>query len=516
MLKTILQNVIIVLAYIITLEVILFFAGFPPGASNFTEAIVIRNQLNTKKSNDEIRIFAFGESTMKGAHYSPVSDPALWLDTYLKHYLPDENIRVVNFARMGRGIDYTLRVFKEALAFQPDIAIFYNGHNDYFPKERKDEIASESNPVKYLGRKILLKSRFVSWLNRILIKIRMKRDKLQEDRMGHMIIETNPRSMIPSMRTPRNEDFYWKNLDYFRDRVTQILELGNIHDVELVFFLPVSNIKDFEPVESRHLKNISEEQLLVWNQAYQKGMRLEAKNKLDPALEAYQIAYEIDDTYANLAFRMGKIYFKKKEYDKSRDSFERSRDYDVVIVRATKDLHAVYRSLEKEKGLVLIDTEALLESVIEGGVLGEPLFEDNVHLSIEGHSYLGKKAAEVIAEKQWIAPYELWRWDQEPHFEEVEDYLGIDKELRTSSYIKVADYYSNRFKPRLRYAEKAYRLSPENTQAIRELAWTYWLMGKKEISLKLYKQLQRINSEALQDVFALQHDIEDFIKNTNS
>ena len=64
--------------------------GQPPGASRFAERIIIKQHLTLKKPKGEFRIFAFGESTMHGAHYAPVSSPAQWLEKYLSHHSEED------------------------------------------------------------------------------------------------------------------------------------------------------------------------------------------------------------------------------------------------------------------------------------------------------------------------------------------------------------------------------------------------------------------------------------------
>ena len=68
--------------------------------------LFLREEITMDKPEDEFWIFTYGESTMHGAHYWPASSPARWLEVYLKDFLPDKKIRVINFARMGQGAEF--------------------------------------------------------------------------------------------------------------------------------------------------------------------------------------------------------------------------------------------------------------------------------------------------------------------------------------------------------------------------------------------------------------------------
>src|SRR4051812_33450114 len=97
------QSIAVAILFLAVLEGICFLTGVPQGGARYTEAVLVREKLSARKSADEIRIFTYGESPMHGSHYWPYSNPARWLEVYLKEFLPDKKVRVINFARMGQG-----------------------------------------------------------------------------------------------------------------------------------------------------------------------------------------------------------------------------------------------------------------------------------------------------------------------------------------------------------------------------------------------------------------------------
>ncbi len=497
------QGIEILFAILISaagLEGLCYALGFAPGMEDFVQAQAIRQHLTVRKPKGEIRIFTYGESTMHGAHYAPHSSPATWLELYLKKFLPDKSFRVVNFARLGQGIDYTAQVFEETLVYKPDIAIFYNGHNDFLFENRFDQIESVREPVRFYTVKWLEKSRLISHIYRQIIKHRMRRRENRQDRMGHEVIETPLSAVAGTYQILRTDTAYRENLRFFRDKVQTIAVAARRRGVRVLFLKPISNLKDFAPLQSAHMKTLPESQLREWEQFWQAGQEYQAQGSLDQALENFQKAYALDGTYAELAYRLGQIYFAKTEYAKARRFFEEARDNDAKPVRATTELQDVLTGLAHTQGLELLDVSSVLSREVPSGILGLPVIEDNVHFSVRGQALAGREIALALAERGWIAPKVSWQFAQEPSYEAGVAQFGVNAEILTAAFIKVADYFGNRFEERILYAQKAVELSPQNPSAIRALAWAYWLSGRQDKAAETYHQLKQIDQKIFQEV----------------
>ena len=505
--KASLQILIATLALFGFLEILFRFVG-APGAGRFVEEIVIKEHLSRWKPEGEIRIFTFGESTMQGAHYAPVSTPARWLRVYLKEFLPDQKVRVVDFSRLGCGSDFILRAFKSTLIYKPDVAFFYMGHNVFLPGGRKDRVISER---ARLGRRIDFLSRrsyFISTVHRWVIQIMMRRSRNKTaGSFGYEVVETPPVGTKSEDMIPRGGPAYWENVDFFKANVHQILVAAKERGARALFFKPVSNLKDFAPSHSFHREGLAPEALSRWDELYQAGVEKQTRGDLNAALELDEQAYAIDPNYADLSFRLGQLHFKTGDLGKAREFFEEARDRDVPVVRATKDILAALEELKEREGLELIDIEKILVSEAPGGILGEPIIEDNVHLSVKGHSLMGWTMAEEIANRNWIRPKAEWRFDQIPPFGEIAAELGVNEDLLFSADLKMASYFGSRFDNRIRYAERALMIHPGDPYALRHLAWAHWLMGEHVEALEIYRKLEKINPGALEEVFTLQPEI---------
>jgi tetratricopeptide (TPR) repeat protein len=207
---------------------------------------------------------------------------------------------------------------------------------------------------------------------------------------------------------------------------------------------------------------------------------------------------------------MGQIYFSRGDLQTARVSFEEARDNDQIVFRANKDILKVLEDLEENGELELVDTEKALVSEVPGGILGEPVIMDNAHLIDEGQARVARLLAEEIAQRDWIAPRGEWQFERQRPYEQIAGELGITPAFLCSVYLKTVNYLGSRFENRVRFARKALEIDPENVRALRYLAWTYWLMGKKDQAMETYRRLAAVDSLALQEVFQKQPDIREF------
>ena len=479
-----------------------------PGGGRFIEKIVIQEHLNLRKPKDEIRIFTYGESTMRGAHYSPVSSPVHWLRVYLKDFLPSRKIQVVDFSRLGCGTEFVYRAFKNTIYYKPDLAIFYVGHNAFLPDNRKNKIEARTKKFRYRFNILTRKSYLISAVYRWMLKGRAKLGVQEpEDKFEFDVIETPPKDVKLEDVIPKDSSAYSENIDFFRQNISKILELSKKNHVPVLFLRPVCNLKDFAPTYSVHIKKLNSEELSRWESLYEAGKKKQTQENWLEAAEFYTQAYMLDSTYADLSFRLGQAYFKNGDLEKAHQLFEEARDNDALPVRVTKEILEVFEEFKKAGSLELADTGKVLISEVPGGILGEPIIEDNVHLSIKGHSLLGRLMAEEMAQRNWIEPKSNWQFARTRSYDEITKELGVNQNLLVSADLKMVSYFGNRFDNRIRFAKRALEIEPRNPRALRYLAWTYWLMGEKKNALETYQTLKQIDPSSLEEVFKAQPDI---------
>ena len=83
------------------------------------------------KGPSEIRLFAFGGSTVKGAPVPEVGFVAQ-IQYWVHRLYPNRNIRVYNFGYPAADTAYVLRQLTRRLDDQPDLVIVETGGNEFF------------------------------------------------------------------------------------------------------------------------------------------------------------------------------------------------------------------------------------------------------------------------------------------------------------------------------------------------------------------------------------------------
>ncbi len=493
---------------LILLEVFFQIAQTPRLGSRFTESVVWREKLVRHKSKHEIRIFGYGESSLLGAHYAPYSSPLKWMAEYLNEFLPDKEIRVVNFARMGRGSDFALQTLRETLDYKPDLVVVYLGHNDFLPDERYSDAYSIRHPHKRFWGNFFAQSRFISFFYRTAIRVSIKRrENRDKDRMGALTIESPPHELNMGAGIPPSHPDYALGLNFYRENLETMIQLTKKAGIPIMFVRPVANLKDFAPLQSMHLKSLNSEELQKWEKLFDQGKKLLVEGNAAAAFNYFDQAYAIDPTYADLPFYLAKIYFDRGDLEKARSLFIEARDRDVMMCRANSDMLRVLDQLTQKAGVPLLDAEKAILPEALGGIPGEPVIDDNVHLSIPGHARLGRAMTEMIADTGWLGPRKAWNFSLEKKFQDISKSFGLTSEREAEALIQVAQYFGTRYENRIRVSERALQVAPKDALILRNLAWTYWIAGRKVESIQIYKQLKSLHPDQFEEVMKVFPDI---------
>jgi len=329
-----------------------------------------------------------------------------------------------------------------------------------------------------------------------------------EDQVGTLNIEDPPTGIGLDNKVVRDSPYYKGNIEHFRQNLEKIVKLAQSKKIPAIFFKPAGNLKDFTPTCSMHRKTLSKEQENQWGQFFEAGQKAQTAGDFSGALQSYEKAFSLDPTYADLSFRLAQIHRKTGELEKARQLFRQAKDDDCIIVRAPKDIEEIFDKLQKEKRVTVLDAEKLLIAEAPGGILGDPIVEDNVHFSIKGHAILGRALAQEIEERGWIAPKTEWQFNRERSYDEIAAQLGVTNELLFSGFLKCVSYFGSKFDSRILYAQKALAIHPNDPAALRHLAWSYWLQGDKTRALEIYHRLNQIAPAELKKVFQARPEIQ--------
>jgi lysophospholipase L1-like esterase len=129
-----------------------------PGTSLFNSQGYRGRELASRKSPDEIRIFAVGDSNTLGWYGERDANWPMYLEEQLRPQYPA--LSVQNAGVSGYSSFQGLRRFEEALPYQPDVVIFSFGANDAMRVTMSDAEYARAGPPWLALERALLHLRF--------------------------------------------------------------------------------------------------------------------------------------------------------------------------------------------------------------------------------------------------------------------------------------------------------------------------------------------------------------------
>ena len=110
------------------------------------------------------------------------------------------------------------------------------------------------------------------------------------------------------------------------------------------------NLKDSAPFTSAHRTDLADSERAAWEAAVKEGAALEESGQQAQALQRYLAAAAIDDRYAELQFRFGRVQWNLGDFAQARERFGLARDLDVLRFRADSRINDTIRSVAKASG----------------------------------------------------------------------------------------------------------------------------------------------------------------------
>lgn len=444
-----------------------------------------------KKQPGEYRIFIFGGSSAYGFPVADRYSIAAWLRKSFPHLLPDKKVYVVNAAWPGKGSHHVLEGAHAVMKYSPDLFIIYDGHNDV-------TVSNRLFLDNWLYR-LNLKLYFRSALHRFLsFRISRLRKRLVYGHSGY--VEKHFREEVIAEKVYRKKEIF--DSDYekiqkgFRENVEALFRLARAHRVEITFLTLPSNMREVAPSFSVHRPDLKEGDLRQWNEWYNQGKEAEKNKEWAEAVQLFEKARGLDDTYAELLWRLGAVYEKVGRDKEARDAFVLARDLDRLPWRAKSSLNALIRNIAVEKNAILVDIDKTFASLSSNGVIGSDLIYDNVHPSIQAQQIIADDIGHALTARGFMAPSEKWQWAVlESAREDPEDTeWKVDGALNAYRYILrgIHSWGQGRYAEVIPDLEQGLKLMPKFLESRAFLADAYWRTG---IASKAVEQFTHFEHE---------------------
>jgi len=334
------------------------------------------------------RVFFVGASSVQGWPHPPNASMCAFLQVLLSAVWPDRQVEVINCGVTAVN-SYSLRAWvPELLDYEPDLVVVYAGHNEFYGPYGVGSLHGVgTSRTAALVHIWLNQQRTFQLLRRAVRAVRPPppppKGKLME--------------LLAKERAIRlDSELYRAGLANFRANLEDIAAAVREAGVPLVLCGLVCNQRDLVPLASVHRDRLSPAEREQWQDHFENGTRRLAGYEPERALAAFQQAAKIDDSYAELVFRMAQCYEQLGRYDRARELFERARDLDALRFRASGQMNRIIRQVA-EGTARYVDTEQAFRRASPQGLIGWNLMTDHVHPTARGHYLIARAICEALA-----------------------------------------------------------------------------------------------------------------------
>jgi tetratricopeptide (TPR) repeat protein len=353
--------------------------------------VPVAARLADPKPDGEYRIFILGASAALGFPTPEYSFGRL-LEVMLEERYPDTRFEVINVGMAAINSHIVLPIAKDVLDHEADLLVVYMGNNEVVGPFGPGTVFADFSPNIALIRTSLAvkRARTGQLLGNL---INLSRTKSAGWDGMNMFVENH---------VAADDRRLQRVYDHFRRNLADILQSARQKGVPVVVSTLATNLKDSPPFGSMHRHDLSAADLEHWQRIYDAGVELEDSMLLDEAAARYREALRIDDNYADLHFRLARCLLALGETAAARDSYLQAQELDTLRFRADAGINAAVMEVaggREELGIHLVDAAGLFASSAwsTGGIPGEELFDDHVHMSFSGNYLLASEVFDRVA-----------------------------------------------------------------------------------------------------------------------
>ena len=342
------------------------------------------------KAENAYRIFVLGESAAMGFPDPSVSFARV-LEVMLKARYPKVRFEVINVSMVAINSHVVLQIARQCADRQPDLFIVHLGNN---------EVVGPFGAAGVLGP-------FSPDLRLIRTNLAVKTTRTGQlfDQMGERLSSGNagPQSwtgmgMFVNAQV-RSDDVRLERIyAHFRSNLEDICRAGRKAGAPVLLCTIPVNLRDCAPFQSLHAARLSAEQTEAWDRFFDAGVRLESDKQYAEAVHTYRHAEEIDGSYAELSYRLGRCFRALGDDAQSRQCFEQARDLDVIRFRTDSKINQIIREVAAaEGGARLADAAAEFAGHCPCQAPGDEYFLEHVHMTFQGNWQLAQVLSDAIA-----------------------------------------------------------------------------------------------------------------------
>lgn len=344
-----------------------------------------------EKAPGVIRVFVFGESAAFGDPQPRFGLPRM-LQAMLELRHPGLKFEVVNAAMTGINSHTIVPIARDCARADGDVWVVYMGNNEVVgPFGAGTVFGPQAPALPAIRASLALKTtRIGQLLDSLLDTLRPPPPAKSEWGGMMMFLDQRIRADDPRMTN------VYRNFDR---NLTDIIRAGRASHAKIVVSTVAVNLRDCAPFASLHWAGLSAAQLQDWETDFNRGVAAQRQKEFSVAQSSFRAAAAIDNTFAELRFRMGQCALALGDSDEARKQFAAARDLDALRFRCDSRLNELIRQVVAGSGggdVKLADAEQEFASASPAGLPGAELFYEHVHLTFEGNYILARTIAAQV------------------------------------------------------------------------------------------------------------------------
>jgi tetratricopeptide (TPR) repeat protein len=351
---------------------------FPPKISRqFDPPFVVPEE----KEHNSYRIFILGESAAMGQPEQAFCF-GRQLRVMLRQQYPSVNFEIFTVAMPAINSHAVALIAKDCARLKPDLFVVYMGNNEVIgPYGAGTVFAPLSKSLLLIRLGIAIKG---TRTGELMTSIVGGMKKTPEEWGGL--------SMFLAKQIRHDDEQMQYVYSHFRSNLEDIIKSAQKAGAKTIVSNIAVNLRDCPPFSSLHRPNLGDG-LKQFDAFFKHGVELEKAGDFNGAVDSYLSAAGIDETYAELQFRMGRCLWSLEQFDKAREYYIRAMDYDTLRFRADSIINRIIREVSADKtaqGVYFVDSvDAFAKNSPENSP-GYELFWEHVHFTFHGNYLLAK------------------------------------------------------------------------------------------------------------------------------
>lgn len=330
-----------------------------------------------------VRIFLFGESAAKGYPQPRNLAMSAFLEAMLEDCWPDRRAEVINLGTTAIASFTIPYMVRDALAFEPDLFIFYTGNNEFYG-------AYGTVSLNALGGHSLSTARLLRAVRGLAIVQALgswlytgpgENRTLMEEMIGQAVVAADSPLRSAAARN-------------LRENLSAALAAAKKAGVPTLVCTTASNESGLAPLGLDDSGNLDSAAQARLNELLESAAKTRSPSQ---ALAAAQEAVQLAPQHALARYLMGRALVASGSRTEARKAFLEARDLDTMPWRPVAATEQAIREAAAMSGSALCDVAENFRADSSDGATGWQLADDHVHLSVEGQARAARAMVESFS-----------------------------------------------------------------------------------------------------------------------